>query len=262
MRDTALELPTGDWTGQKGVAALVLAAVWVAFGPGSRECSVSLAQFGSVATDWLCRGMFGSGALVGAALPPGSCGGRFGRKMRPDPLHRADKLQQVAPAGACRSCRTLDPMNDDDFVDPSPKRKLRLGIHLAVIAICCLPFITWRPMEAHLRTVSICEGLPWLRAYAISALVVFAFFIAATAWYGYQTVRSAQSPLPSAIVFRRTKVVRGFRVVLQGYVVCGLAFILLASLLFVIFGGWPLFRPMFVLGPCGGAWPLHRAVAH
>jgi hypothetical protein len=57
-----------SWLVVAFMAALVLTAVWVAFGPGSRECSVSFAQFAGVASDWLCRGVFGFGALVGAAL--------------------------------------------------------------------------------------------------------------------------------------------------------------------------------------------------
>ena len=50
------------------MAALVLAAMWVAFGPGPRECSVSVSAFSGFAADWLCRGVFGFGALVGTAL--------------------------------------------------------------------------------------------------------------------------------------------------------------------------------------------------
>lgn len=50
------------------MAALVLTAMWVAFGPGSRECSVSFSEFSGFGSDWLCRGVFGFGALVGAAL--------------------------------------------------------------------------------------------------------------------------------------------------------------------------------------------------
>ncbi len=57
-----------SWLAVAFMAALVLTAIWVAFGPGSRECSVSLSQFSGVASDWLCRGVFGFGALIGAAL--------------------------------------------------------------------------------------------------------------------------------------------------------------------------------------------------
>ncbi len=57
-----------SWLAVAFMAALVLTAMWVAFGPGSRECSVSLSQFSGFAGDWLCRGVFGFGALVGAAL--------------------------------------------------------------------------------------------------------------------------------------------------------------------------------------------------
>ena len=57
-----------SWLAVAFSAALVLTAMWVAFGPGSRECSVSLPLFNGIAADWLCRGVFGFGALVGAAF--------------------------------------------------------------------------------------------------------------------------------------------------------------------------------------------------
>ncbi len=54
------------------LAALALTAIWVAFGPGSRECSVSLASWvGSyvgMGSDWVCRGVFGFGAVVGTIV--------------------------------------------------------------------------------------------------------------------------------------------------------------------------------------------------
>jgi hypothetical protein len=57
-----------SWLVVAFMGALVLTAMWVAFGPGSRECSVSFSQFSGFASDWLCRGVFGFGALVGAAF--------------------------------------------------------------------------------------------------------------------------------------------------------------------------------------------------
>lgn len=50
------------------MAALVLTAVWVAFGPGERACSASIAWLGWLATEFVCRGVFGFGALLGAAV--------------------------------------------------------------------------------------------------------------------------------------------------------------------------------------------------
>ena len=57
-----------SWLALAFMAALVLTAIWLAFGPGSRECSVSFSLFRGFASDWLCRGVFGFGALVGTAL--------------------------------------------------------------------------------------------------------------------------------------------------------------------------------------------------
>lgn len=52
--------------------------------------------------------------------------------------------------------------DDSDFVDPSPRGKL---------------VITWPPMQPYLRTLPARERLPWLRAYALSCVVVLALFI-------------------------------------------------------------------------------------
>ena len=65
----AFSRPTAaTWLSVAFMAALVLTALWVALGPGSRECTVSLSSFGWLGSSWLCRGVFGFGALVGVAV--------------------------------------------------------------------------------------------------------------------------------------------------------------------------------------------------
>jgi hypothetical protein len=47
---------------------LFVVSVWVAFGPGARECSMSIPFLQTVAPDALCRGAFGIGALLVASF--------------------------------------------------------------------------------------------------------------------------------------------------------------------------------------------------
>ena len=56
------------WLALGFLGALVLAAMWVGFGPGSRECSFWLSSIAGISTDWICRGVFGLGAVIGAGL--------------------------------------------------------------------------------------------------------------------------------------------------------------------------------------------------
>jgi hypothetical protein len=44
--------------------SLFVVSLWVAFGPGPRECSVSLSFVQGVAADTLCRGAFAIGAIL------------------------------------------------------------------------------------------------------------------------------------------------------------------------------------------------------
>ena len=50
------------------MGALLVPGAWVAFGPGVRECSVSVPFFSHVGSELLCRGAFGLGTLIVAAL--------------------------------------------------------------------------------------------------------------------------------------------------------------------------------------------------
>jgi hypothetical protein len=52
------------WLGVAVTVSLFVVSVWVAFGPGERECSFSLPFFQSGASDAVCRGAFGIGAIL------------------------------------------------------------------------------------------------------------------------------------------------------------------------------------------------------
>ena len=58
---------TQNWLAVALSAALVLPGIWVAFGPGERECTISLPFLQFVSTV-LCRGAFGVGAVLGVVI--------------------------------------------------------------------------------------------------------------------------------------------------------------------------------------------------
>ena len=59
---------THAWLVVACVASLLVPGAWIAFGPGVRECSVSGPFFNSMGPELLCRGAFGIGAVIVAAL--------------------------------------------------------------------------------------------------------------------------------------------------------------------------------------------------
>lgn len=52
------------WLGIAVTLSLFVVNLWIAFGPGERECSISIPFLQTVAADALCRGAFGIGALL------------------------------------------------------------------------------------------------------------------------------------------------------------------------------------------------------
>jgi len=52
------------WLGVAVTVSLFVVCAWVAFGPGQRECSVSLPFVKSITGDAICRGAFGIGAIL------------------------------------------------------------------------------------------------------------------------------------------------------------------------------------------------------
>ena len=59
---------THAWLVVGCVASLWVPGAWVAFGPGVRECSVSGPFLSGTGSDLVCRGAFGLGAVIVAAL--------------------------------------------------------------------------------------------------------------------------------------------------------------------------------------------------
>ena len=59
---------THAWLSAACTVALLVPGGWVAFGPGVRECSVAVPFFSTAGSDLLCRGAFGLGAVIIAAL--------------------------------------------------------------------------------------------------------------------------------------------------------------------------------------------------
>ncbi len=59
---------THAWLVAACAASLLVPAAWIAFGPGVRKCSVSVTFLSSIGSDLMCRGVFGLGAVIVAAL--------------------------------------------------------------------------------------------------------------------------------------------------------------------------------------------------
>jgi cytosine/uracil/thiamine/allantoin permease len=53
-----------QWLGIAVTLSMLVVSLWIAFGPGDRECSMSIPFVQTVAPDALCRGAFGIGALL------------------------------------------------------------------------------------------------------------------------------------------------------------------------------------------------------
>ena len=53
-----------QWLGIAVTLSMLVVSLWIAFGPGARECSMSIPFVQTVAPDALCRGAFGIGALL------------------------------------------------------------------------------------------------------------------------------------------------------------------------------------------------------
>jgi hypothetical protein len=56
------------WLSVATIAAMLGPGAWVAFGPGARPCTFSLPFVTGPASGWVCRCMFGFGAVVLAGL--------------------------------------------------------------------------------------------------------------------------------------------------------------------------------------------------
>ncbi len=144
-------------------------------------------------------------------------------------------------------------MNEIEFVELILTGKARLiSVYFTVIAVCAVPFLAWPRVASYVGHLPICAQVPWLRGFLVGALAVLLVFATAVGWRGYKLVRFQQLPLPGAIVFRRTSVKRGTGIVVQGYVLCAIAVVVVAGLLSILPEAWGVFRPLSVSsGRCG-----------
>lgn len=56
------------WLGIAVALSLFVVSAWGAFGPGERECSISIPFLQTIAPDILCRAAFGAGSLLTGLL--------------------------------------------------------------------------------------------------------------------------------------------------------------------------------------------------
>ena len=56
------------WLAVGFIAAMLVPGAWIALGPGPRSCTVSIPFTSGTGSDTLCRGVFGFGSLIVAAI--------------------------------------------------------------------------------------------------------------------------------------------------------------------------------------------------
>jgi hypothetical protein len=64
MREHERTRRLADWAALLTIVGLFLPGAWIAFGAGRRECTATLAFVSTGAGEWVCRGVFGLGALI------------------------------------------------------------------------------------------------------------------------------------------------------------------------------------------------------
>jgi hypothetical protein len=57
-----------SWLAVILILAMLVPGAWIALGPGERHCSMSISFVRSIAPGTVCRGAFGVGAIIVAAI--------------------------------------------------------------------------------------------------------------------------------------------------------------------------------------------------
>jgi len=87
----------------------------------------------------------------------------------------------------------------------------------------------WHPFMDYVRSLPLCEGLPWLRGILLTFFLLFWLLSLLLVRASVLTFRSGQTPFPSAWVWSRTKVRTGRTAQLSGAVFAVLALALAAA---------------------------------
>ena len=111
------------------------------------------------------------------------------------------------------------------FIEPTVSGRLKLVLCvLAAIGLDVVMDRWWDPFMTFLRSLPLCELLPWHRALFLGFVALFWTAGASVARAAWLTLRAGQSPLPGAWVWVRTEVRTGWKATLDGYVLVLLAF--------------------------------------
>jgi hypothetical protein len=57
-----------SWLAVALVGSMLVVGSWAAFGPGERACTISIPMLGAQGSELACRGAFGAGSIITAAL--------------------------------------------------------------------------------------------------------------------------------------------------------------------------------------------------
>lgn len=97
-----------------------------------------------------------------------------------------------------------------EFIEPTPQGRrallLRRGLQVAAAAV---GFAAIHLFFRHVRTLPVCESIPWLRGALVVTICLPLAAAVYGAWLARQMLRHGQWPLPGTPVLRRRAVARG-----------------------------------------------------
>ncbi len=97
-----------------------------------------------------------------------------------------------------------------EYIEPTLASRIKFGsLVLAGVLASLAMDQWWHPFMNYVRSLPLCDGLPWLRGILVTFLLAFWLLALLLARTSVLTFRSGQTPLPSAWVWSRTKVHTG-----------------------------------------------------
>ncbi len=117
-----------------------------------------------------------------------------------------------------------------EYIEPTRTSRIKLGLLVVAGALASLAMeLWWHPFMDYVRSLPLCEGLPWLRgiliAFCLGSWLLSLVLLRASVL----TFRSGQTPFPSAWVWSRTRVRTGWFAQFSGAGFAALALVLAAS---------------------------------
>lgn len=100
---------------------------------------------------------------------------------------------------------------NDEFAEPtSPARRKVIYRKLALLPVVAgfVMLVLWFVLD-HMETLGDCDRVPWHLGVHIFQILLFVIGATFCARFSYRLIRTAQMPLPDALLFRRTRIRRG-----------------------------------------------------